>query len=398
MALAALLVQVASVASAQEARELIPAQGDPIACRLVAIDDVWQIAYETAEGRGSVAAADVAWWGAPAELPSRRGLQATDRALVMLADGGIVAADVLAASDGRLSLGSVALDEFEIRLSRVRGIVFRPPAELSRRDAWIAAVQETQHSADRLLLANGDVLSGRLLSIEDGAVTFDAGAGPLPPIDAGRIAAVALHPGLVRQGDAAGLRAWVGLTDGTRLMASSVRLAEEQVEIRSAGHTFRTHAARLCWLQPLGGRVVYLSDLEPAGFRHIPFLSMAWKYEHDANVLGGPLRVGRQWYAKGIGMHSRSRLTYVLDGTYAELAAEIALDDAAGPEGSAVCYVFVGRELKYRSRELRAGEAPVPLRVPLTGAESLTLVVDFGARGDVQDYADWLNARLIKAK
>jgi hypothetical protein len=102
-----------------------------------------------------------------------------------------------------------------------------------------------------------------------------------------------------------------------------------------------------------------------------------------------------QWYAKGLGMHSRSRLTYALGQGYSEFAAEVALDATASAEGSAVCLVFVGRDLKYRSPTLRAGGPPQTVRVPLNGGESLTLVVDYGERGDVQDYVNWLNARLI---
>lgn len=396
--LAATTLCAGNTAAAQEARQLVPASGEPLLCGLKAIDDAWQIRYETADGPGTIAAADVAWWGAPAKLRSRRGVQPTDGAQVVLADGGVLAADVLAVAAGRVSLGSIAFDEFDLRLSHVRAILFRPPADIAQRDAWIARASETEHTADRLLLANGDILRGRLLGIKDGAISFDAGSGALPPIEAQRVAAVAFNPGTLRTTEPTGLRAWVGFTDGTRLLASSVLLDDEQVKVQSAAATFQTHPARLCWLQPLGGRVVYLSDLEAVGYRHIPFLTMEWPYQRDANVLGRPLRVAGQWYAKGIGMHSRSRLTYVLDGNYTEFAAEVALDEAAGPEGSAVCYVFVGRELKYRSPELRPGEEPVAVRVPIANAQSLTLVVDFAARGDVQDHVDWLNARLIRAK
>lgn len=397
IAVASILFAISSAAG-QDFRQLVPATGEPLLCRLTAISDAWQISYETDAGPGTIAAADVAWWGAPTRLRSRRGVQATDGALVVLANGGVIAADVLAVADGRLSLGSLAFEEFELRLSQVRAILFRPPADLTRRDAWIAAATETEHDADRLLLANGDVLRGRLLAIEDGMITFDAGSGPLPAIDAQRVAAVAFNPAVLRTAEPAGLYAWVGFTDGTRLLATSVVLDEQHVQVQAAGHTFQTHPGRLCWLQPLGGRVVYLSDLEPVGYRHIPFLSLTWPYRRDANVLGRPLRVNGQWYAKGIGMHSRSRLTYVLDGNYTEFATEVALDEAAGPEGSAVCYVFVGRELKYRSPELLPGAPPVAVRVDVADAQSLTLVVDFAARGDAQDHVDWLNARLIRAE
>ena len=57
-------------------------------------------------------------------------------------------------------------------------------------------------------------------------------------------------------------------------------------------------------LQSLGGQFVYLSDLERADYRHVPYLSIEWPPARDRNVLGGPLMVDGKRYLKGIGMHS----------------------------------------------------------------------------------------------
>ena len=41
------------------------------------------------------------------------------------------------------------------------------------------------------------------------------------------------------------------------------------------------------------------------------------------------------------------------------------------------------------------GMSPVPVSVDLSGVRQLSLLVDFGERGDELDYADWLEARLV---
>ena len=39
---------------------------------------------------------------------------------------------------------------------------------------------------------------------------------------------------------------------------------------------------------------------------------------------------------------------------------------------------------------------PLPVRVDVTGAKELTLAVEFGQGGDVEDHVNWADARLIR--
>ena len=50
------------------------------------------------------------------------------------------------------------------------------------------------------------------------------------------------------------------------------------------------------------------------------------------------------------------------------------------------------------SGTVRGGESPRPVSVDVTGAQGLTLTVDFADRGDELDRANWLDARLVKAE
>jgi hypothetical protein len=153
-------------------------------------------------------------------------------------------------------------------------------------------------------------------------------------------------------------------------------------------------------LQPIGGDTVYLSDLDDAGYRHIPFLSLAWDYARDRNVSGGPLVADGRLHLKGIGLHSAARITYDLDGEYRAFESELAIDDSTGGRGSVTCRVFVddgsGKwQLKYESPVIRGGGKPIPVEIDLAGIKRLSLLVDFADRGDVLDHVNWLNARLV---
>ena len=143
-----------------------------------------------------------------------------------------------------------------------------------------------------------------------------------------------------------------------------------------------------------------MSDLEPAEYRHVPYLEVGWPLERDRNVLGGPLVVGGKRYLKGLGMHSAGRVSYRLDGKYKRFEAAVAIDDSADGRGSVTFGVYVLRDGKlseaYKSGIVRGGEAPQRVSCGRGGAQGITLVVDYAERGDEMDRADWLDARVVK--
>ena len=106
-------------------------------------------------------------------------------------------------------------------------------------------------------------------------------------------------------------------------------------------------------------------------------------------------------YDKGLGMHSPSRVVYRLDGQYVRFAAELAIDDRAGDQGSVVFRIFseagqgTWNEV-FTSRVVRGGEAPVPISVDIRQARHIALVVEQADRGDQLDRANWLDARLVR--
>jgi hypothetical protein len=194
----------------------------------------------------------------------------------------------------------------------------------------------------------------------------------------------------------------IGLGDGSMVYADEVVASENELklkigeEIAFAGGS----VSDVVFLQSLGERVVYLSELEAAEYRHVPYLEVGWPLARDRNVLSGPLLVGGTRYLKGLGMHSAGRASYRLDGKYQRFEAAVAIDDAADGRGSVTFAVYVLRDGKlseaYKSGIVRGGDAPQRASVDVAGAQGITLVVDYAERGDEMDRADWLDARLIK--
>jgi hypothetical protein len=296
-----------------------------------------------------------------------------------------------------------------VRLPRgaVRGVVFAQRSHPAEREALAARLRSFGENEDAVFLTNGDRLAGNLTELVGGSLTMAtaAGAAKLP---LSRVEAVVLadsrqpsadHPpgGARRQP-----RVIVGLRDGSVLFADAVRGDDNELVIElAAGATLSGGSVDdVVALQTLGARFVYLSELEPAAYRHVPYLDVAWPYERDRNVVGQPLVVGGKRYLKGIGMHSASRLTYRLDGNYRRFDAAVAVDDSAERGGSATFGAYVLRDGQWqealKSGIVRGGDAPQPVSVHVNGARGLTLTVDYADRGDELDRAVWLDARLVK--
>ncbi len=145
-----------------------------------------------------------------------------------------------------------------------------------------------------------------------------------------------------------------------------------------------------------GGKLTYLSDLNPSKVEETPFFGRRLSWRRDVNLLGEPLKIKGQTYERGVAVHSRCILTYDLNGRYATFETLVGFDDASRGQGRVDCRVLAdGKEL-YANPDLRAGDPPVKLSLPVAGAEQLRLQVDFGRGQDTGDRVIWANARLYR--
>src|SRR5262249_10897387 len=138
------------------------------------------------------------------------------------------------------------------------------------------------------------------------------------------------------------------------------------------------------------GPAVYLSDLKPSRCEYTPFNGgrWLWPWMADASVARRPLRVKDGRYGKGLGLASRTELTYDLAGAYRRFEAVIGLDSDTGRDGSVRVRILVDGKAQDLGvdRELNSATGPLRIRLDLTSACALTLLVEFGEGGDVQDH------------
>jgi len=373
----------------------VPVDGETFEARLVGAGADGRLTFAGLGGaRRDVRADALVRWGTPAE-PVRG-------PVAVLADGGLLPADVLRIDTGQVVFDSDSLGEIRVPLESLAGIVLAWPSGAAEQDRLVDRLLEAKGSSDVVLLANGDRLAGVVVDVDEREVRFDADGKPTRlPRD--RVGAVVFNPALRSRTSKPAPRTWLGLDDGTRLLVDRMAINGPTLRPTPSGapadaRPWSTAARRLVFVQPVGGRVEYLSDRKADGYRHVPFLDLPWPYRNDRNVLDGRLRAGGRTWLKGLGVHSSARLTYLLDEPVDRFEAELALDDAAGAGGSIRYHVFVDRRRKFSSAPVHGGDRPVAVRVDLAGAKRLDLIVDFGERADQLDYADWLDARVIRAK
>ncbi|MFI5457065.1 MAG: NPCBM/NEW2 domain-containing protein [Isosphaerales bacterium] len=160
------------------------------------------------------------------------------------------------------------------------------------------------------------------------------------------------------------------------------------------GQELNLPAAEILSVSFRGGKMTYLGDLKPSKVEETPFFGHRLPWRRNVNLMGEPLVMNGQTYARGVAVHSRCILTYDLDGRFSTFEALVGFDEASRGKGRVVCRVFAdGKEL-YSNPDLRADQPPVKLALAVAGAGQLRLLVDYGRGQDTGDRVIWANARL----
>ena len=321
---------------------------------------------------------------------------------VTFANGDSLSGEVLAIEDDKVRFkaalggGGSGSHEMAAPLSALAVIWFQAPAaevaeELERK--WAGE----RRRRDVVLAKNGDTRVGTVKEMKPGGPLVLREDGKETRLDPGQIAAVVMNTDLARTLRPRGQYFRLVLINGARLSLLGATADGSELAGKTLfGADVKIALDQIVSLDVRQGKAVYLSDLKPKSYEHMPYLGVRWPYEMDRSVSGGGLRFGGNAFDKGIGLHSQSRLTFDLGGQYRRFEALVGLNERMGRRGSARIRVLVdGQERDIGARELTAAEAR-PIRVDVAGGKALTLVVEFGAGGDVGDHVDWAEARLIK--
>ena len=325
-------------------------------------------------------------------------------AAIWLANGDRLIAKGTSIEDERLNATWVRFVEwpkFSLPLESIRGLSLMLPQHRDPRDELASWILDRREKRDEVRLLNGDLIGGELTDWHDGSVVLDTGASKLK-LPTNEVRDIGFNADLLALPEPQELCWLVALGDGSRITLKSAesRIERDVLFARHvSGTSFEIPLDSICDLRVLRGRAVYLSNLPTIEEKYTQFLpnTRAWPMQRNRAVDGRPLRIGGREFSKGLGMHSRSTVTFDLAGKYRSFATSIGLDDATSGQGTAACAVELDGKRLFNVAALSRANSPMPLpTIDLTGVKRLTLVVDFGNLGDVQDHVNWCDPVLLR--
>ncbi len=325
---------------------------------------------------------------------------------VVFANGDRLVGEVLSIENDRVRFrawfrrdgGVLATPEVTIPLPALSLIWLRaPPVEM--RDGQTPPWAGERRRRDLVLMRNGDVRRGVVRHLDQplGSLTL-MDDGKEVRLDAGQVVGLALNTELSRSLRPRENFGRMTLDNGTRLSFREPAIHGLSLKVKTLfGAEVQVRLEELVRLETRQGPAVYLSDLKPTGYEHQPFLGISWPYLLDRSVSGKSLLLGGHVYDKGIGMHSQSRLSFDLNGQYRRFESWVGLDDVRGQGGRVVVRVLAdGEPVGGGEAELSSAQGPRWIEADVKGRKQLTLVVEFGAAGDVCDHVNWCDARLLR--
>jgi hypothetical protein len=328
---------------------------------------------------------------------------------VLLRTGDRIAGALGAAEKDAVRVAAGSLGEIVVPFTRIDQVRFT-----ARRADW--PKETPKITRDTLWTASGDRPMGTVLSVGRGEIVYLHARRnqevKLPTKDATVILFMPIPPDPPPPPKS--LYSMVQLTDGSELRGKLRGLGSGGLSFTDLYGDERTvPASGLAGVYFKNGRVIYLSDLEPAkvdenaNYLRAPEpmpgdLSFPWQRDANAGD-GGRLRIRGTEFRKGIGVHARSALTFALDGGFSRFQATVGIDDYAGrlsgldPAGNVSFAVIADGAVLERRDGVTSRTAPIALSLDVRGRKELTLLVDFGEdRSGQCDFADWALARVIR--
>jgi hypothetical protein len=290
-----------------------------------------------------------------------------------------------------------AWGELRIESKYLLGLVFNnkqgPPA-----DAVADFLKGAPPKEDQLLTAKGQTVPGYVERIGAKELSFNAGGqSRVYPFD--ELAAFRMAP-LEEYKPRTEFIGKIELRDGSRVTGRLLGLTNGKLSFEALnGKTWTAAADALASITFQGGKLVYLSDLKPATVEEKPYVGgmpVVFRWRRDRSTAGGPIMLDGKQHDKGLGVHSYTKLVYDLDGQYAKFLCEVGMDSAAASAGACAWQVLVEGKVAAEG-VAKAGDRPQSVKADVSGAHKLALVCDYGPDdSDAGDHLDWAGARLLK--
>jgi len=205
--------------------------------------------------------------------------------------------------------------------------------------------------------------------------------------------------------------------NGLKIVASTATLSSDLLHLHTAtGVEITWPLADIVTADLSVGKVVFLSDLEPATVSWQPLIALPTAASHAASfgkprfnesATGGPLTLvnpNDQFaqsdgpflpFAKGLAIRSRSELVFRLPHGYNRFVTLAGIDPAAAATGNVLLSILGDGRLLLETT-IAGDNAPLPIELDVANVKRLKFVVDYGENLDTGDWLNLCNARVVK--
>ena len=135
---------------------------------------------------------------------------------------------------------------------------------------------------------------------------------------------------------------------------------------------------------------VWLDDLPVKSFSGgIPSISA------KTNAGGDSIKLGGNYYERGVGVQSLSVLSFFLEGNAREFTAVVGADDKTDKNLRFNFFVIGDRKILFERRDMKPGDAPAKVQADLSGVQRLGLLVTVNNETAGRAYANWANVQMV---
>ncbi|MFF8645696.1 NPCBM/NEW2 domain-containing protein [Streptomyces sp. NPDC015345] len=154
---------------------------------------------------------------------------------------------------------------------------------------------------------------------------------------------------------------------------------------------------------PLTSRVVVAPPSGASALGELPWLSMnnGWgpaerntSNGEGAAGDGKPITIGGKVYAKGLGVHAASEVTFYAGRACEKVTADVGVDDETRTDGTIAFEIWADGEKAASTGVLTNAMPAQPISADVSGAQVVRLVVTDGGDGIYADHGDWAEATL----
>lgn len=137
---------------------------------------------------------------------------------------------------------------------------------------------------------------------------------------------------------------------------------------------------------------IWLDDLKIQSFSSgIPSVQAKKSGGGDSILLAG------QYFERGVGVHSISALSFLLNGKAKQFSAVVGADDKANKNMHVQFFVIGDQKILFESGPIKVGDSPKKVNVDLSGIQRMGLLVTLNLEdeGYGKTYSDWADAKLV---